>query len=1106
MVAPTDGPHDPQTGLRLQILGPLRVWRDGVELSAGPRQQAFLLAVLLAREGRATSIAELLELIWGDEAPPTAVNVIHKYIGALRRLLEPTLRTRGTGSYLLRRGNGYLCAAGPGALDLIDFRQRVATARIQAEERRPDVALDLLLDALALWRGPAGDGIDHGGASRTIFETLNTEFCSAAVSAAELAVLVGRPTEVLPALRLAADMAPLHESVQASLITALGAAGQQAAALSLFREVRTRLAEDLGIEPGHALASAHQRVLNQDLPPMVDTAGVDRLTEYPLAPQANTPDGDLLTSRLVGRSDELTALRRALQRVHGGTSGLLLLEGEPGVGKTRLLEYFTSEESLQGAVAVWSHCLDGASPSMWLWVQIVDGVSARLAPEARTTLSAGELGVLLNAPGTTGQDRNSSDNTSRFRLFDDVVTLLAQVSARRPVVLVIDDLQWADAASLRLLAYMAARIPSGVLILGAMRGGVQPPNDELAKTLAAIIRVPGHRRMVLGPLNADEVAELIRRETGHVPSAAFTESIVARTDGNPLFVRELSRLLSAEGKFTQAAAARLEVPSTVRDVVIDLVSGLDAPVRELLQLAALIGREFDLGLLSRAGDMDVHACLGRLEAAESLGLLRPAPGNPFSQRFEHDLVREAIAAAAPPHRAMALHLRIADALQDDETVDDIGVERLAHHLWSAGPLADPTRTVTVLIRAGRRAARKTALESAERALRSAVHTAQTAGLVDLELAALAELITVVGMSSPHGVAAMELLERAESLAAGTGRQEEAAVMLYSRWMALAYSGQYGRSEAVARRLLEQGNASAITVIRALGLQAWGLQQAAVGNIGEAYRHLTEASHSLVIVPAPRENDVVWFAQQLSAVGLLAEMTAVHGDVAGARELLDRLEAMAGDDPYKITVWATHSVRAASVAGDAAWALTATAKGIAADPDLSFGFFGMYQRLARYWALAMNGEDPGRCADEVQRLITENLLEPPRSDIATWYGLLAEMHLVTGAWELAATALQRADEALERHGQRYSEGLILLMRARLLLAQNQPVAAVAAAAEAAREHSVVHEAHLFAQRAEDFLVGLGVEPGQRALRAVPPLPGSQRHREPGSADGDASAAE
>jgi len=277
---------------------------------------------------------------------------------------------------------------------------------------------------------------------------------------------------------------------------------------------------------------------------------------------------------------------------------------------------------------------------------------------------------------------------------------------------------------------------------------------------------------------------------------------------------------------------------------------------------------------------------------------------------------------------------------------------------------------------------------------------------------------------------------------------------------------------LARRLLEEGSASSIPVVRGLGLQAWGLQQVSAGHIGEGFRYLTAANESFLVVSAEREDDTVWYNQQLSALGMLAETTAVHGDVVEARALLDRLESLAGEDPYKITMWAGHSVRTASVVGDPAWTLAVTPKGIAADPELSFGFFGLYQRLARLWALGITGNDPTGAATELEELITQHLLDPPRMSIATWYGLLAELHLAAGAHELAAASLDLADQALATLGQRFAEGLILLNRARLLQAQGRPVAVVRAAAEAAREFSVSREAHLFANRAEEFLDSLG----------------------------------
>lgn len=371
------------------------------------------------------------------------------------------------------------------------------------------------------------------------------------------------------------------------------------------------------------------------------------------------------------------------------------------------------------------------------------------------------------------------------------------------------------------------------------------------------------------------------------------------------------------------------------------------------------------------------------------------------------------------------------------------------------------------MRAGQRAAGKSALEAAERQLRSAAHVARTAGLTELELTALSQLTAVVGMRSMYGFSALDLLERAEHLARGLGREAEAAGFLYSRWAAHAQAIELDRSGPLARRLLEQGETSADPFVLACGLQAWGIHQWDVGNIEEALRYLNR-SRAVVLDLAQREENPVRHDLQLLMTGMLAEVTALHGDVEGARVLLDVLEDVAGEDPYMITIWATFAARIASNVGDPVQALRGAERGIAVDPDFSFVFLGTYQRLARCWALAMTGDDPVGAAVEAQRIITANLLNPPRSCVATWYGLLGEMWLAVGATDEAAAALDRADLFLDTRGQRYPEGLILLLRARLLQARGEPIAVVRAAAEKARKLSTERGAHLFARRAETFL--------------------------------------
>ncbi|MEV4622291.1 BTAD domain-containing putative transcriptional regulator [Asanoa sp. NPDC049573] len=244
--------------VRLEILGPLRVRRAGTDVDTGPPQQRCLLALLLAREGRPVSTGELIDALWGEGAPPTATNIIQKYVGAVRRLLEPGLPSRTPGRYVVRHGDGYRFTAGPDTLDLVRFRRLAAEAKRQAEGDR---ALDLYAEALRLGHGPAGEGVGDTPAARAVFAGVDGEFLDAALAAARLAVPLGRSSLLIAPVRRAAEMDPLHEPVQAALVTVLATAGRRAEALAAYRAIRRRLADDLGISPGPELRDAYRQVL-----------------------------------------------------------------------------------------------------------------------------------------------------------------------------------------------------------------------------------------------------------------------------------------------------------------------------------------------------------------------------------------------------------------------------------------------------------------------------------------------------------------------------------------------------------------------------------------------------------------------------------------------------------------------------------------------------------------------------------------------------------------------------------------------------------------------------------------------------------------------------
>lgn len=1041
----------------LQVLGPLRLWRDGTEVDAGPRQQAFLLTLLLARAGRPTSTNELIDLIWGDDVPASALNVVQKYVGALRRILEPLLPARGTGSFLHRRGNAYLFTAGPDALDLVAFREHVDAARTALAQGHPEAALDHYGEALRLWRGPAGNGIADGTGAAPVFAALDDEFYDACTAAAELAVSTGRPQRVLPALQLAASMAPFHEPVQAGLVGVLRAAGRQAEALAVFRGVRDRLVDELGIDPGPALEAAHRRVL-----------ALPSASPFPVGDD----DGVRATAPvLVGRVEELAMLRRTVASAIAGRTAIGIVEGEPGVGKTRLLEEAATVAGRDSALVVWGSCLEGdGTPSMWPWEQALSRIVGSLpAPAARERWLASELGILLE-PGDDAT-RAVPDGNARFRLFEQVVALVGEASAQRPTLLILDDLQWADVASLQLFAHLAVRLPPGTAIIGALRDRAPTLSAGLSQVLAAASRLPGHRRFRLGPLGLGDVAELVRREAGVDPGDGVARAVHARTAGNPFFVRELSRLLSEAGALsdgdTQAPAG---VPSTVRDVVRDRMAGLDDRARDLLHVAALIGRDIDLRLLSRAAGVQIADCLDRLEPLQALGLLEPGQEDPSSLRFAHDLVRESVSETTAKQQAARLHLRVADALEQIHADDEAVAERLAYHLWAAGPLADPGRTAQALIRAGRRAANKLAFESADRQLRSAVRVSRTSGLPQLELAALTLLAIVVRRHSGYDASTFDLLERAEYLAQTLGREAEAADFLFIRLMG-AFTSMDKERGRLARRMHEQGKASADPAIRRYGRQAWGLHHWDIGNIGEAYRSFTEEDAGAAApdeeTPLRRDGSIPG-----EGPGWRAVTTGLHGDVETALAFVDTWDTPG--DPYAASVWVYYTTMIASMAGDAALARRAGERWVAAGLDRLRSQIDHYIRQNWCWARALTGDDPAGAATEAEELLVASLLDPPQWGIAYQYGLIAEMWLAAELPERATAALDRADQALWDYGQRYAEGLLLLLRARLSQARGEPVTAVRAAAEQAYTRSTACGAHLFARRARRLLAELDEE--------------------------------
>ena len=259
----TEGDRSSDGRLRFTVLGPVRLWRGSEEVGLCGQQRA-LLALLAVRVGQPVVVADIVDAGWGARPPRSALNSVHRYVGTLRRAMEPGLARREQGGRLVRAGGGYLLYAGADEIDLLRFRRLVEQASAR-EGKDPATALRLLVAGLRLWQGRCAANLNYRLAGRSAFAAVDAEMVAAVCAAADLALAVGRPHDVVELLRRAAGWEPLDESVHARLLLVLAAVGRQAEALVSYVAIRQRLGDDLGVDPGIELRSAHQRVLRQDV-------------------------------------------------------------------------------------------------------------------------------------------------------------------------------------------------------------------------------------------------------------------------------------------------------------------------------------------------------------------------------------------------------------------------------------------------------------------------------------------------------------------------------------------------------------------------------------------------------------------------------------------------------------------------------------------------------------------------------------------------------------------------------------------------------------------------------------------------------------------------
>jgi len=602
--------------MEIWVLGTLEVSHEARAIDIRGPLPRRLLALLALTPGREVSTDRLVDGLWGEEPPAAAATTLQSHTARLRRDLPSPDFVR-TGRH------GYALEVDEDGVDALVLERQIAVGSKALAEGRPDEASKVLTDALRLWRGtPYAEFSDC-----TSLEAEAERLCSLRLDALEhrISADLGRSGVTPPVAELEALVRwhPMRESFWALLMVAQYRGGRQGEALASYQRARSKLAEELGVDPGPQLQELERLILAQD--PSLELPGMS--TFLPSRPERGAYAEHVA---LVERGDLVGTLTGLHDEAVGGSGRLVLVHGEAGVGKSALVREWSGTAHGRGRV-LWGACDPLSSPRPL--GPLVD-VAPHLDPQVGELLRSGE----------------------RDGLFE---TALAALESAGPVVLVIEDLHWADGSTLDLMRFLARRLEgTHTLVVATYRDEHLRPSDPLRVMLGDIASQSVVRRMEVPLLSASAVAELA------AGTGINAEALYRETGGNAFFVMEV---VASGGK---------QLPPTVQDAVLSRVHRLSPQARLALESAAVIGSRIEPNLIHAMPGVSadsVDECVGA-------GMLRfDAP----TYAFRHELVRQSVLSAITPGRLGALHWQVLDRLRG-MPMSPRPYARLAEHAEIAG--------------------------------------------------------------------------------------------------------------------------------------------------------------------------------------------------------------------------------------------------------------------------------------------------------------------------------------------------------------------------------------------------------------------------------------
>ncbi|HEV7965642.1 MAG TPA: BTAD domain-containing putative transcriptional regulator [Actinoplanes sp.] len=635
-------------GLRIRLLGPVHAERGDVELALGSAYRQAVLAALAINPNRALSREELVNAVWGENPPASAMGNIYTYVSTLRRVLEPSRDRWAVGQVLTSGGGSYRLHVDEHDVDACRFEALRDESRKLRAAGDTAAELSAVRAALDLWRGEALAGIPGPYAESQRLRLAELHLATIERHA-ELMLELGREDEVRAELIDLVARHPRRENLHGLAMTALARGGRVADAMVLYAELRDRLIEETGTEPGAALRQVHAGLVADNLEPARPQPMPDPSLPDPAAPRR---------PGFVGRDDELTRIRTALAEVAAGRGGSIWIDGEPGSGKSALIGEGLREAGRLGCRVGWG-VGDELAQRMPLSVLFECFDLTGDAIEAGGT-TRGLIGTLRTAAEIVANPTTAVLETAQ--------SLVRAICAEGPLILVIDDLQWADEASLLVwhsLHRLIDRLP--LLLVATCRP--LPTNREL-HLLRSVLPVSGAQFLELAPLSDQESRELVTALRPEPLPPQRVEELVTAAAGNPFYLHQL------------VAAADDEVPGGVPASLVAAVHEhlmiLSDETRHVLRAIAFLDDECGVTDLPAVTGKPVPGLVRAVESALTSGLLVE---NGLRLELRHPVVRRVLHDATPTALRVMVHREFAEKI----AAADGKLERVVGQLV-AGPV------------------------------------------------------------------------------------------------------------------------------------------------------------------------------------------------------------------------------------------------------------------------------------------------------------------------------------------------------------------------------------------------------------------------------------